>query len=288
MQQTGAPAVAIVTVNFHTEAEILRLLATVRERRPFRGARVVLVDNSPGHGVDFPLGPDGQYLPQGSNLGFGPACNLGVKAAETPYIFFANPDLEFTGPLDGLIDRLSGTVVAACPLIEPAGFFQNRRLPTVGRFAWDFLGMPQLFPGNAVTRRFYYLPPPAVPFEVEQPAAAAVLLPRERFLELGGFDEVFLPAWWEDVDLFTRIRQKGWKAVCDPAFRVRHEAGKVAGHLGRSRFFELYGANCVRYFRKHHGGAATAAVKAVLWLGLLLRFLRGRVGPALAWKAWAW
>ena len=36
------------------------------------------------------------------------------------------------------------------------------------------------------------------------PAAAALALRRPVFLELGGFDSRFVPAWWEDVDLAAR------------------------------------------------------------------------------------
>ena len=288
MTETGTPRVGIVTVNFHTEAEVLRLLNTARAHRPFREAHVIIVDNSPGHGVDFPLGPHDLYLPQESNIGFGPACNIGARASRAPFIFLANPDLEFTGPLDALADAIRGDVAAACPLIDPPGYFQNRRLPTVGRFAWDFLGMPQLFPGNGFSDHYYYQPPPKTAFEVEQPAAAAVLFSRERFLQIEGFDTAFVPAWFEDVDLFNRVLSAGWKAECIPELKVRHVAGTVADQLGRNRFFEFYGKNCVRYFRKHHGGAPVAAVKAILSLGLLLRSLRGRVRPGLAFKAWTW
>ena len=288
MTETGIPQVGIIAVNFHTEAEILRLLASARSHRPFRDAHVVIVDNSPGHGVDFPLGLRDLYLPQASNIGFGPACNLGVQASPAPFVFLANPDLEFTGPLDALAGAIRGDIVAACPLLDPPGYFQNRRLPTVGRFVWDFLGMPQLLPGNAFSNGYYYQPPPKIPFAVEQPAAAAVLFSRERFLQLKGFDPAFFPAWFEDVDLFARVRLAGWKAECQPDCRARHTSGTVAGRLGRSQFFAFYGANCVRYFRKHHSGAATAATKAVLSLGLLLRALRGRVNPALVLKAWTW
>ena len=288
MTEPGAPRVGIVTVNFHTEAEVLRLLSSARAHRPFREGHFILVDNSPGHGVVFPLGPRDLYLPQASNIGFGPACNLGARASRAPYLFLANPDLEFTGPLDPLTDAVRGDIAAACPLIDPPGYFQNRRLPTVGRFAWDFLGMPQAFPGNALSADHYYQPVPEVAFEVEQPAAAALLFSRERFLELEGFDPAFVPAWFEDVDLFARVRRRGWRAECRPEMTVRHRAGTVARSLGRSRFFGFYGRNCVRYFRKHHSAPAVVAVKAVLSFGLLLRFLRGRVGPGLAFKAWTW
>jgi len=286
--ENAAPRVGIIVVNFRTEAEVLRLLDSVRTHSPFSDFHILLVDNSPGHGAVFPLGGRDVYLPQEANIGFGPACNLAAKATRAEMIFLANPDIEFTQSLAGLPDLMRGSVIGACPLITPPGFFQLRRLPTVGAFAWDFWGMPQLFPRNRISRHYYYQPVPGEPFDVEQPAAAALLLQRERFLELGGFDPLFAPAWFEDVDLAFRIRARGWKLICDPRLTISHAAGTTAKMLGRTGFFTFYGGNCVRYFRKNHGGIQAEVIKMILFLGLFLRTLRGRVSPALCLKVWRW
>jgi len=284
----NAPQVSIITVNYHTEGEILRLLESARAHPPFPSFHFILVDNSPGHGVEFPIGPDDLYLPQGSNIGFGPACNLGAGKSAAPFLFFANPDLEFTGSLEPLTDLIRGDVVAACPLIDPPGFFQNRRLPTLFYFALDFMGLPKFFPENAFSEYYYYLPPPKTPFEVEQPAAAALLFSREKFMALEGFDPGFVPAWFEDVDLFARVFQAGWKAQCHPTVTVRHAAGAVAQKLGRNRFFEHCGRNCVRYFRKHHPMLTVWGIKGVLGTGLFLRAILGKVSPGLPFKVPGW
>jgi O-antigen biosynthesis protein len=286
--ENSAPNVGIIVVNFHTEAEVLRLLESVRSHHPFTDSHIVLVDNSPGHGMTFPLRARDRYLPQPDNIGFGPACNLGAQATGADFIFLANPDIEFPQSLDRLQGHIHGDVVGACPLIKPPGFFQLRRLPTVGAFAWDFLGMPQAFPKNRRSLRYYYQPVPEAPFAVEQPAAAALLLHRERFLELGGFDPLFAPAWFEDVDLAFRVRARGWTMVCDPRMGIAHAMGVTAEKLGRTGFFTFYGRNCVRYFRKNHGGFRAAVIKAVLFLGFILRTLRGRVSPTLCVKVWGW
>ena len=282
------PEVSIIVVNYHTEAEVLRLLESARAHPPFRDFHVILVDNSPGHAIEFPLGPGDVYLPQETNIGFGPACNAGARASAAPYLFFANPDLEFVGDLSPLADAVRGDVIAVCPLIDPPGLFQNRRLPTLFFFALDFMGLHRVFPENALAGYYYYFPPPKAPFDVEQPAAAAVLFSRERFLAYEGFDPDFVPAWFEDVDLFARVRRAGRKVECHPDFKVRHAEGVTARQLGRTRFFEYYGRNCVRYFRKHHEFPAVWGVKGILAAGLALRALLGKVSPALPFKVWGW
>ncbi len=67
--------------------------------------------------------------------------------------------------------------------------------------------MNRLFPRNAGLLAERYLDRPRdAPFDVEQPAAAALLVKRDVFAALKGFDPAFAPAWFEDVDLCARIR----------------------------------------------------------------------------------
>lgn len=58
--------------------------------------------------------------------------------------------------------------------------------------------------------------------EVDYCSAAAVLIRRQLFLELGGFDARYLPAYYEDVDLAFRVRAAGLKVYYQPAARVTH------------------------------------------------------------------
>src|SRR5437762_2939644 len=67
--------------------------------------------------------------------------------------------------------------------------------------------------------------PRDAPFDVEQPAAAALLVRRAAFAEIGGFDPAFRPAWYEDVDLCARLREAGWRVRYVPAAPVAHDGG---------------------------------------------------------------
>ena len=48
---------------------------------------------------------------------------------------------------------------------------------------------------------------------------------RKRFVELGGFDRLFHPAYGEDVDLCVRAWKRGWSSVYQPHSRVWHREG---------------------------------------------------------------
>ena len=88
--------------------------------------------------------------------------------------------------------------------------------------------------------------------EVEQPAAAFWVLRRAAWVSIGGFDEQFHPAWYEDVDFCQRLRQAGWKMLFYPDCEVWHEGGVAARELGHRRFTDIYYGNLLKYLRKHH------------------------------------
>jgi GT2 family glycosyltransferase len=54
---------------------------------------------------------------------------------------------------------------------------------------------------------------------------------RKKFLELGGFNRLFAPAYCEDVDLGFRAWRRGWRCIYEPASIVWHRSqGSWANH----------------------------------------------------------
>jgi hypothetical protein len=58
--------------------------------------------------------------------------------------------------------------------------------------------------------------------EVDYCSAAGILIPRRLFLDVGGFDEFYLPAYYEDVDLAFKTRAAGKRVYFQPAARIVH------------------------------------------------------------------
>src|SRR5829696_4485215 len=156
---------------------------------------LLVVDN----GSSAPLPEDARVLRPGRNLGFAGGANAGIAAARGEILLILNPDVV---PEPGALDRLLEGF-AAHP--EAAGLAPRLTGPDgEGQFAWQLRRLPspwsllmQALPlgessGGAE-------PAPGAP--VEQPAAAALALRRQALAAVGGFDDGFHPAWFEDVDL---------------------------------------------------------------------------------------
>ena len=65
--------------------------------------------------------------------------------------------------------------------------------------------------------------------EVDYCSGAALLIERDLFVRLGGFDERYAPAYFEEPDLSFRLRQIGLKTLYQPASRVVHFEGVSHG-----------------------------------------------------------
>ncbi|MBI3282770.1 glycosyltransferase family 2 protein, partial [Candidatus Curtissbacteria bacterium] len=63
------------------------------------------------------------------------------------------------------------------------------------------------------------------------------LVARDKFLELGGFDDVYAPFYWEDIDLCYRAQKSGYTCLFEPESRVDHFHEEGAIKKNYSNFF---------------------------------------------------
>ena len=202
--------------------------------------------------------PDLRLIENKTNLGFGAAANRAVASTSSRHILLLNSDtLVSPGSARRLHESMlsdTGSAIACGPLVGEGGTpqtgFQFRELPTVSSVLTDVLGLEELL--AVISKK-----PPAqmktgwLPSSV-QPAAAYWMIRRRAWSELGGFDERFWPAWFEDVDFCKRLESSRWKVLFDERARAVHIGGVSVGRLGHRRFTRVFYHNLLRYLKKHH------------------------------------
>jgi N-acetylglucosaminyl-diphospho-decaprenol L-rhamnosyltransferase len=273
-------------------------LARAASKIPAGGVKVSLVVVDNGGSLDRAsldrLFPGARLLVNTTNRGFGPAANQAAAAAPGDALLFLNPDTRAEDEPFSAIARafdedsrvvavaprlvdvegaapVPGPMRLAPPAMEDQATFQLRRLPTLSSDARELLLVDYLWPNNP-GRRFsrYAEADREKPFAVEQAAAAALAVRKEAFARAGGFDERFVPAWYEDVDLCDRLGRVG-KILYVPGARVGHRGGESASRLGYDRFLPLFYRNAMLYRSSRYGLPARAAYRALLAAGMLLR-----------------
>jgi len=273
----------VVIVNWNSGEYLARLLASLEPLVPELQS-VIIVDNasrdeSPEAASRFP-GVILRRLP--ANRGFAAAANLGISESRSKFILLLNPDVEVrpenVRELYRRVEAKPAAAIACGRLVDPEGSiqdsFQIRPLPRFWSVLADVLFLDELTKPFARPRRPRDLGRPGGVL-VEQPAAACWLLRKEAWSELGGFDESFVPAWFEDVDFCKRLQPSQWEIRWFPDLEFLHRGGLSLDTLKYADFIRFYYGNLLRYLKKHHPGRYR-----VLWapvrLGVRLRLLLGR------------
>ena len=108
--------------------------------------------------------------------------------------------------------------------------------------------------------------------EVEQVAGAAVVIRREAWQQVGGFDPAFF-MYFEDTDLCIRLRKAGWSIWFLPDARVHHKVGASSDKDWQLRARMVSSLNWSRYyyFSKRESTFRGKMLKALVVLGASLR-----------------
>ncbi|MBO0700717.1 MAG: glycosyltransferase, partial [Zavarzinella sp.] len=208
--------VSVVMVTRDRREDVLRTLDRLR-RLPERPP-VVVVDNGSTDGTPAAVeanAPDVRVIRAGRNLG-GAGRNLGVAAAETPYVAFCDDD---SWPEPGAL-RHAANVLDACPRLA---LLHGRVLGPDGR---DDPFCVEL--GRSPLPTESGMPGPALLGFM----ACAAVVRREPFLAAGGFEERFGVGGEEDL-LALDLAAAGWWLCYDPGYVVHHHPSVARPRAGR-------------------------------------------------------
>ena len=176
---------------------------------------VLVVDD--GSGLDRAPAP-ARLLSRPVTGGYGPAVNTGAAAASGELLLILNDDVELEPSTVGVLQAALSAderVFAVAPRIDSP-------LARCGDEG-----------GKSGALRAGLLEIEESPADTRHPTLYAVgccfLCRREDFRDLGGFDDVYAPFFWEDVDLGYRAWRSGRACLHVPAARCRHEGSATIG-----------------------------------------------------------
>jgi GT2 family glycosyltransferase len=208
------------------------------------------------------------------NRGFAAAVNQAFLATSSTYVLILNPDIRATpGAVELLEDFMEGHPRAGAIGGYVGDRYLPKALPTVAALIRENLGFPVGAVISNASRCDAYDRPAGKEILVEQPAAAALMIRRDAYDEVDGFDEQFYPAWYEDVDFCRRLKAKGWEIYFAPQAVFLHDGGYSATAMGSQNFLRSYYGNQLRYAKKHFGALGAAAVRASIAVGMLQRMI---------------
>jgi GT2 family glycosyltransferase/ubiquinone/menaquinone biosynthesis C-methylase UbiE len=254
---TGAaiPNVSIVIPAYGRALDIYRCLYALGRRSGGVDFEVILADDKP----QAPVGPlfDGiaglTVLANPRNMGFLRNCNNAARKARAPHILFLNSDTvvheNWLPPLLDLAAR-EGVGMVGCKLLNLDGTIQEAG----GALLNDGWGRPYGAGGDATLPAYNFVR------EVDVVIGASFLVTRAAWDAVGGFDDKFAPAYYEEFDLAFALRARGLKVMYQPASAVTHLDGRSYGTAMRddlsSRHHALF---CQKWSRALQAQPATNA-----------------------------
>ncbi len=187
-------------------------LSNLRHNTPYlKDTEIIIVNDDPSESLknDLRQFKDITLIENSSNLGFGSAIHVGVKKAKHKLVMLLNSDVllldtsytKAISPIekDPSVFAISfaqreknGTIVGKNSIYWKNGFFHHKKADNTvsGINGWAEGG--------------------------------ACIFSKKRYDEIGGFDPLYTPFYWEDVDLSYRAWKRGYKILFEKNILVEH------------------------------------------------------------------
>lgn len=193
-----------------------------------KDVKIIVVDDGSGENIAEDLKKDFpriKTLSYEKNRGFAAAVNSGVEVVDSDFVLMVNSDVVLTDD-----------------------FYKKalRHFDDHAVFAVSFAQKEK--DGRIVGKNKIYFDAGLVAHEGVSDnksglnawaEGGACIIRRSYFKDLGGFDEIYSPFYWEDVDLGYRAYKRGYKIIFDPKILVEHHHETTIGSLFSKDFIRM-------------------------------------------------
>ncbi|MBI4973526.1 glycosyltransferase family 2 protein [Candidatus Roizmanbacteria bacterium] len=208
--------ISVIIPTFRNEEELIKNL---KLNLPFlRGCEVIVVNDNPERSIknDLKSFPQIMLIENEINLGFAGAVHKGIIHARKDYILLLNSDVVLTDSsyikaldtmkTDPHVFAVSfaqkendGSTVGKNNIYWRDGFFQHKKAHDIksGINGWAEGG--------------------------------SCMMNKKIYKEIGGFDSIFAPFYWEDIDLSYRAWKAGYEVLFNPEIIVQHHHESTIG-----------------------------------------------------------
>lgn len=282
---TDEDFISIIIVNYNCGEYIINCIRSIYANITVHEYEIVVVDNASNDNsvrVIEETFPDVTMILNSENLGFAAANIIAVKAALGNFLFFLNPDTILLNDCVSIFSKFlnqSGKTTASCGgslldiNLNPTYTFGN--FPTVIQqfseigfkiFYKDFYR--QHLTGSQACN---FCDAREVPYIV----GAALFIHKTIYEEVGGFDDRFF-MYYEETDLFFRLRKLGYKSYIIPEARIIHFESITTFNSEIFNYFNysLRERSKYQFFRKHRSHMVYLLAKFLQMLVLLVQYFR--------------
>ncbi len=254
-------SVSIIIVSYNSEKEIINCINSLLPQLNDINGEILVIDNN---SIDNTISlikeienKSFSIIQNSENLGYTIANNQGIKEAKGEYLLLLNPDtIVPNGVINNLLNEIKNNdaIGAIAPQLRfPDGRIQKscRRFPRRRDILYESIGLSKLFKNS---KEFNYWKmgdfDHKITCLVDQPAGAALLIPKKIIEEIGSLDENF-PMFFSDVDLCKRIWDADYNVQYNTNSFITHEGG-ASVYRKRIKMILSSHLSFWKYFNKHN------------------------------------
>lgn len=210
--------------------------------------------------------PQIKILKNNSNIGFARTCNRGIMAAKGEHLLLLNTDIELTPSyikkcLDGFVNNntfaVMGLAMDDSPNPQTTGIFFKQKTFSIKKYP------------NHSSNETHFI------------SGANTLFDTKKIQEIGGFNPIFSPYYFEDDDLSFRAMLKGWKSYFLKDALCYHLGSSTIKSSARKRKIKrVYFRNKIIFNRLHSKSSIETFNLKNLVINVLPKYCIG--------KFWIW
>ena len=272
------PEVSAIVVNYNAGGDLRLALQSIADEGETSWEAVVVdnasTDDSAAHVFEFARA---RLIRNSANVGFGQAVNQAVAVTTAPLLLLLNPDCRLErgalAAMRAVLDAEPSCAAVGPRILDPDGAVQGsaRGDPDMLTGLFGRTGaLRVLLPFLPVARRNVVVEDAIKTGQqsvaVDWLSGACMLVRREPFLTVGGFDERYF-LYWEDADLCRRLRSRGYHVRYVPGATAVHQVGR-SSETARASSIRAFHDSAYLYYSTHVAPGALS-VKRLLARALL-------------------
>lgn len=272
------PEVAVIILNWNGKHFLKKYLPTLIKHTPKAIADIIIADNG---STDQSLNwlrinyPEVTLIELGENFGFAGGYNRAIESCPHKFILLLNSDVEVTpGWLEPLLNTMNNMEIGAV-MPDILSTIDNSYFEYAGASGGfiDKYGYPfcrgRIFDHVEKNEGQY-----KEEIEIHWTSGACMLVRRDVFVRLGGFDADFF-AHMEEIDLCWRIRRDGLKLLAIPDSEVYHVGGGTLPNESATKLYLNYRNNLYLLFKNLPEGKifSTILIRMILDGVSVLKYL---------------
>jgi len=225
------PKVSIIILTLDKLDLLKRNITKIQSKTTYKNYEIIIITNNQDENSEmrtFLKESKHQYFLYHEEYSFSGMNNFGAKKANGEVLLFLNDDVEVLSPywLESLLKLVLDDKVGAA---GPKLLFPNKTLQEAGCIVWkDGIAWNYGRNDSPLKPQYNFVR------NVDYCSAACLMIKKEIFENMNGFDTTYHPAYSEDVDLCLSLQKFGYKILYQPLATLIHHEGSTQGTILKS------------------------------------------------------